>query len=206
MELASETQAVAVSAGGSSSERRAPEAAPTLAPSSNHFHLCCPRLLSADRPGVWGAERGNREGKSERDRGREGLRESKASPPQSDRVLRLQHPRSGIKCARLETALSSPALHVALMHKAKANSNLAKPQKPTNLSTERFQSTAAPDPSLMDGPGPYPAGLARRAELTRTAVLSSAAEKCHKAEGYLRRGLCPSVLFMPLRKALPSGK
>lgn len=77
-----------------------------------------------------------------------------ASSSQSDRVLRLRHPCSRTECGRLGLPFT---LHVALRNKTKANSNLAKPLRPRNLSTERCQSATASGPSPM---GLVLAGLA----------------------------------------------
>ena len=168
------------------------------------------RLLAADRAGIWGGEQGNNKRQGEEERRTEGeesetVREEESARESQFFAIRQGHEAAGLGqtnqvrslCKGLETALPSPCRSYA-QGQDKFLSGL-------NLSTEKFQSASAQDPSL-DGPGPYPACIARRVELTGTTVVSSTTEKCHSAEDYLRRRLCPSALLIPLRKALPSGK
>lgn len=72
--LASEMQAVAVSAGYSRSKREAGEAEPMLAPHPSHFHFYYPSEVtdSADQAGIRGGEKGNHKREGEEERRREG--------------------------------------------------------------------------------------------------------------------------------------
>lgn len=162
--------------------------------------------------GLWGREERNRKRKKgkvkrregeERERGRKGERQlapirqileaAVASPPNQVRD----------RCRDQEMSFALRTAQTPQTHKAKANFHQARPTRSTNLRTRSFR---VRQPRTFPQMGLVLTQLVRRVKLTGTVVFSSATGKCHKAKDWLRRGLCPLVQFMPIRKFLPRGK